>query len=86
MIIGTIISALIGLVFFSGAIKYIDKKHGPPAPLFFYLSVMSFILAGMLLHEYAYKSGQIDAINNNIKYELVEQPNGESVWKQIENK
>jgi len=30
-----------------------------------------------------YKQGQIDAINGNIKYELVEQPDRTTKWKEI---
>ena len=30
-----------------------------------------------------YKNGQIDAINGNIKYELVEQADGSTSWERI---
>ena len=33
-----------------------------------------------------YKRGQIDAIRGNIKYELIEQDNGESKWEYITEK
>ena len=33
----------------------------------------------------AYKQGQIDALTNNIKYELIEHPDGTKSWESIED-
>lgn len=50
--------------------------------------VIGMILGGaiiivILLGTYGnvYKRGQIDALSGNIAYELVKQPNGETVWQ-----
>jgi hypothetical protein len=38
------------------------------------------------VYDSRYMQGQIDAINGNIKYELVEQYDGSTKWKRIERK
>ncbi|HSH24663.1 MAG TPA: hypothetical protein VLA13_03910, partial [Massilibacterium sp.] len=82
--IATIIAVLIGLLCFIGFVVQLEDTP-QNAVMCLVVSFLFFSMGGVILHKEGYKSGQIDAINNNIKYELVEQPNGESVWKQIEN-
>lgn len=48
-------------------------------------SISSVVIALLLINMYInnYKKGQIDAINGNIKYELVKNSDGTTSWEEI---
>ena len=52
-----------------------------------FLSILTILIHSMpeytRLYSWGYKQGQIDSMTNNIKYELVMNPDKTSEWKEI---
>lgn len=51
----------------------------------FVLGIGLLICSASTFYEGGYKQGQIDALTDNVKYELVQQPNGELHWQEIKD-
>lgn len=47
------------------------------------IAAMTMWIVGIINYDSGYRHGQIDAINNEIKYTLMENSNGTKTWKKI---